>query len=150
MLVGIPRALSVRQFEPKKRQLFTWLTNVLDTMKHAAAPMGFVILDACRNNPFAGRPRSVASNELAPVYAPRGTLVAFSTSPGQTAADGAGRNGSYTEALLHHISDWRPLVRRDDHIWHDSLLSNSAFPILLSSSHSQCNRTGYSRSALCQ
>jgi hypothetical protein len=79
------------------------LDFILDVMKRAAAPTGFVILDACRNNPFAGRPRSVASNELAPVYAPKGTLVAFSTSPGQIASDGTGRNGSYTEALLQHI-----------------------------------------------
>lgn len=79
------------------------LDFILDVMKRAAAPTGFVILDACRNNPFAGRPRAVASNELAPVYAPKGTLVAFSTSPGQTSSDGAGRNGSYTEALLQHI-----------------------------------------------
>lgn len=79
------------------------LDFILDVMKRAAAPTGFVILDACRNNPFAGRPRAVASNELAPVYAPKGTLVAFSTSPGQTSSDGAGRNGSYTEALLKHI-----------------------------------------------
>jgi hypothetical protein len=79
------------------------LDYVLDIMKGASAPTGFIILDACRNNPFAGRPRSVVSNELATVYAPKGTLVAFSTSPGQTSSDGTGRNGSYTEALLQHI-----------------------------------------------
>jgi hypothetical protein len=79
------------------------LDYVLDIMKGAAAPTCFVILDACRNNPFAGRPRSIASNELATVYAPKGTLVAFSTSPGQKSLDGTGRNGPYTEALLQHI-----------------------------------------------
>jgi hypothetical protein len=86
------------------------LDYVLDIMKGAAAPTGFVILDACRNNPFAGRPRSVASNELATVYAPKGTLVAFSTSPGQTSLDGADRNGPYTEALLQHIATPNLLV----------------------------------------
>src|SRR5208283_96619 len=79
------------------------LDFILDVMKRAAAPTGFVILDACRNNPFVGLSRSVASNELAPVYAPKGTLVAFSTSPGQTSSDGTCRNGLYTEALLQHI-----------------------------------------------
>jgi hypothetical protein len=63
-----------------------------------------IILDACRDNPFErkwrGRPRG-----LAPVYAPRGTLVAFATSPGQFASDGNGRNGLYTEALLKHIEE---------------------------------------------
>jgi len=41
---------------------------------------------------------------LASVYAPRGTLIAFSTSPGQIAYDGVGqKNGLYTGALLQHI-----------------------------------------------
>jgi hypothetical protein len=79
------------------------LDYVLDVMKVAASPTNFVILDACRNNPFAGRLRSIASNELASVYAPKGTLVAYSTSPGQTSLDGMDRNGPYTEALLQHI-----------------------------------------------
>ena len=80
------------------------LDMVLDAMRVAAAPTGFIILDACRNNPFAGRTRSIASSELAPVYAPKGTLVAFSTSPGQVSLDGNGRNGYYTQALLQHIA----------------------------------------------
>ena len=59
-----------------------------------------IILDACRDNPFErkwrGKPRG-----LAPVYAPRGTLVAFATSPGQYASDVTGRNGLYTQALKY-------------------------------------------------
>src|ERR1700733_2347395 len=86
------------------------LDYVLDIMKGAASPTNFVILDACRNNPFAGRPRSIASNELASVYAPKGTLVAYSTSPGQISQDGAGRNGLYTNALLQHIASPNLLV----------------------------------------
>ncbi len=86
------------------------LDFVLDVMKLAASPTNFVILDACRNNPFAGRLRSIASNELASVYAPKGTLVAYSTSPGQTSLDGTGRNGPYTEALLQHIGTPNLLV----------------------------------------
>jgi uncharacterized caspase-like protein len=44
------------------------------------------------------------SRGLAPVYAPRGTLIAYATSPGQKASDGKGRNGAYTAALLEHIA----------------------------------------------
>ena len=80
------------------------LDMVLDAMKVATAPTGLIILDACRNNPFMGRARSTASSELAPVYAPKGTLVAFSTSPGQVSLEGNGRNGYYTQALLQHIA----------------------------------------------
>lgn len=86
------------------------LDMILDAMRVAAAPTGFVILDACRNNPFAGIARSMASTELAPVYAPKGSLVAYSTSPGQVALEGTGRNGYYTEALLQHIATPNLLV----------------------------------------
>jgi hypothetical protein len=40
---------------------------------------------------------------LASVYAPKGTIIGFATSPGEVAEDGAGRNGTYTAALLQHI-----------------------------------------------
>lgn len=93
--VGTPLAVSMSALH---------LDNVLSAMKSGAVRTGLVILDACRNNPFEGLSRSVASNELAPVFAPKGTLIAFSTSPGQKAGDGSGgRNGYYTRALLDHI-----------------------------------------------
>lgn len=38
--------------------------------------------------------RSAAARGLAPVHAPKGTLIAFATSPGQVASDGKGRNGA--------------------------------------------------------
>ena len=65
-----------------------------------------IILDACREildkkSWF----RSVQSQGLAPIFAPKGTLIAYATSPGQTALDGTGnRNGIYTNALLQHIT----------------------------------------------
>ncbi len=81
------------------------LSTVLRAMKHGSVRTGLIILDACRNNPFEGLGTSRGmSDDLAPVSAPKGTLIAFSTSPGQKAKDGdGGRNGRYTEALLKHI-----------------------------------------------
>lgn len=82
------------------------LNEVLTRMepKDGSTRTSIIILDACRDNPFErkwrGKPRGLAS-----VYAPRGTLVAFATSPGQFASDGAGRNGRYTDALLKHIEE---------------------------------------------
>lgn len=38
------------------------------------------------------------------MHAPKGTIIAFSTSPGEVASDGAKRNGAYTQALLQHIA----------------------------------------------
>lgn len=81
------------------------LNKVITAMEKSEALTSIIILDACRNNPFErGWDRSFQSRGLAPVYAPRGTLIAYATSPGQTADDGKGRNGAYTSALLKHIS----------------------------------------------
>lgn len=68
----------------------------------AASPLNVVILDACRNNPFERRFRTVGGG-LAQMDAPKGTLIAYSTSPGKVASDGEGRNGLYTQELLKII-----------------------------------------------
>jgi len=75
---------------------------VLAKMESARNRLNILILDACRNNPF----RSFRSLQqgLAQMDAPVGSFVAFATAPGRTAADGSGRNGIYTEALLRHLS----------------------------------------------
>ena len=65
-----------------------------------------VILDACRNNPFApaGAKRSV-SRGLAPMEPEDNTLIAYAAKDGTTADDGVGRRHSlFTEALLKHIA----------------------------------------------
>jgi hypothetical protein len=63
------------------------------------------ILDACRNDPFGARSatRGVTTRGLAPVTAPRGTLIAYATAPGSVAYDGDGKHGVYTEALLRAL-----------------------------------------------
>src|SRR5262249_47179420 len=72
---------------------------VLAQMEQAQNRLNIVVLDACRNNPFARSFRS-RSRGLASIDAPAGTLIAYATSPGSTASDGGGRNGLYTKALL--------------------------------------------------
>jgi formylglycine-generating enzyme required for sulfatase activity len=72
---------------------------VLRTMEEAQAKVNIVILDACRNNPYSRGFRS-ASRGLAQMNAAAGSLIAFSTAPGSVAADGKGRNGTYTKHLL--------------------------------------------------
>jgi hypothetical protein len=80
------------------------LNKVIETMEKSGTTTNIIILDACRNNPWERAwHRDVGARGLAPVYAPKGTLIAFSTSPGQVASDGAGRNGDYTAALLQHL-----------------------------------------------
>ena len=81
------------------------LNKVIDIMERSKNKTNIIILDACRNNPFERSwHRSATKKGLAPVFAPKGTIVAFATSPGEIAGDGNGRNGCYTEALLRHMS----------------------------------------------
>lgn len=75
---------------------------VLEKMQSAGNRMNLIILDACRNNPFAVKSRS-ASSGLANMSAPSGSLVAYSTAPGSVASDGNGKNGLYTEHLAKAI-----------------------------------------------
>jgi uncharacterized caspase-like protein len=75
---------------------------ILAQMEAAGNAMNIVILDACRNNPFARSFRSV-SRGLAMMDAPSGTLIAYATAPGSVASDGNERNGIYTQELLSHM-----------------------------------------------
>jgi hypothetical protein len=84
---------------------------VLDKMESAGNGTNLMILDACRNNPFARSFRSAAQG-LAPMEAPVGTLVAFATAPGAVASDGIGSNGLYTQHLLSAMR--RPGAKVED------------------------------------
>lgn len=78
--------------------------RILAKMEAAGSKTNIVILDACRDNPFerAWR-RGQKGTGLAFMNAPSGSLIAYSTAPGQTALDGRGRNSPYTTALLNNI-----------------------------------------------
>jgi len=80
------------------------LNKVIDTLERGNNPTSIIILDACRNNPYERRWRDVSSRGLAPVYAPKGSIIAYATSPGQVASDGHGSNGAFTAALLKHVA----------------------------------------------
>ncbi len=83
----------------------------------SVAPIGIVLLDACREDPWsgggAGQGRSAVALEDA-VDQPRpglgrvgradGVLFAFSAAPGEVAADGEGADSPFTEALLRHFA----------------------------------------------
>jgi hypothetical protein len=62
-----------------------------------------VILDACREDPFAGTYRAPVKG-LSQFDAPAGSLLAFSTAPGSVARDGEGSNGLYTGHLLRELA----------------------------------------------
>jgi hypothetical protein len=76
------------------------LADMMNTLSPLPASMRIVILDACRNNPFAALRKSTGRG-LAIVDAPAGSIVAYATAPGQEALDGAGAaNSPYTAALV--------------------------------------------------
>ena len=69
-----------------------------------------VILDACRENPFAPRMKSASRTRdigrgLAPPERPSAnTLIAYAAALGATAADGNGANSPFTTALLKNLT----------------------------------------------
>jgi len=75
---------------------------LLAQLDYAGTPLSLVILDACRNNPFARSFRS-GTRGLASIDAPSGTLIAYATAPGSVASDGSGANGLYTQEFLRHM-----------------------------------------------
>ena len=78
--------------------------QVLDKLESAKNPLNIVILDACRNNPFARESRSGGGSGLAQMDAPTGSIIAFATAPGAEAADGSTANGLYTGQLLRFMT----------------------------------------------
>lgn len=77
------------------------LLNRIDRVRPRAR---IFIIDACRDNPFGERTRSVrAASGLAEMAAP-GALIAFSAAPGRTAEDGPpGTNSIYSRHLAQEM-----------------------------------------------
>ena len=75
-----------------------------------ATQLRLVILDACRDNPFAKKmKRTIASRSigrgLVGVEANKpNTFIAFAAKEGSTAADGDGQNSPFSAALLKHLT----------------------------------------------
>jgi hypothetical protein len=75
-----------------------------------AGSVRILILDACRDNPIpqrlASSARTVSVHRgLTAEPKTSGTLIAYSTQPNTTAADGDGRNSEFMKALLAHIAE---------------------------------------------
>jgi hypothetical protein len=70
-----------------------------------------IILDACRDNPFPARMRSVEVRALSggglgrPVDVGADTLVAYAAKAGSKSFDGDGPNSPYATALLRHLGE---------------------------------------------
>jgi tetratricopeptide (TPR) repeat protein len=78
------------------------LQAVLDTLQQAGNRLNVVVLDACRDNPFSWS-RSGTRGLTVVSAQPPGSIIAYATSAGSVAADGTGRNGIFTGALLKNL-----------------------------------------------
>ncbi len=84
------------------------LTRVLDTVANARK-LRMVILDACRNNPFAATMRcSVATRAvgrgLSRPEPQAGVIVVYSAAAGEVAEDGLGQHSPFTTALASRLT----------------------------------------------
>jgi hypothetical protein len=97
-----------------------------------AKQLRLVILDACRDNPFARiMKRTVASRAigqgLAKVEpASPNTLIAYAAKAGSTASDGDSRNSPFTSALVKHITTPGLDVRKALGFVRDDVLKNTS------------------------
>jgi uncharacterized caspase-like protein len=85
------------------------LELVLQTMQRETKT-NLLFFDACRNNPLAytlarvmGARSLQIGRGLAAVESGAGTLISFSTQPGNVALDGTGRNSPFTGALVRQL-----------------------------------------------
>lgn len=79
------------------------LSEILTILKNNSDKVNIVIIDACRKSFDRG-----GYNSFTPIQAPKGTLIAFSTSPNEGAKDtGMDGHSIYTGTLLNYIGrEW--------------------------------------------
>jgi len=77
------------------------VSYILKVLEDASNVFNLILLDACRDTKLNGRG---GGRGLLPVtHQPSGSIVVYSTKPGETAEDGTGRNSPFTSQLLKHI-----------------------------------------------
>lgn len=86
--------------------------DIIHKTMERATKTNLIFLDACRDNPLSrnlsralGTRSAAIGKGLAPVESGEGTLISFSTQPGNVAIDGTGRNSPYAEALVAQLSE---------------------------------------------
>jgi uncharacterized caspase-like protein len=89
-----------------------------------------VILDACRDNPFANQMRrSLASRSigrgLARIEPDAGTLIVYSAKHGEVAFDGEGNNSPFVKAMLDRIGTPHLEIRRLFDLVRDDVMTST-------------------------
>lgn len=83
----------------------TDMNRVLSNMESSGCTRNIVVMDACRDNPFERSwTRGLGTRGLSNIgAAPDGTIILYSTNPGEVALDGQGRNSPYAQAFLQAL-----------------------------------------------
>ena len=76
---------------------------VASTLERTGSELNLVLLDACRDNPFASSRGSADRGLSAMVRGGTESMVVFATAPGAVAQDGQGRNSPFTAAFKEHL-----------------------------------------------
>jgi uncharacterized caspase-like protein len=106
------------------------LDRILVTIE-PARQLRLVILDACRDNPFAATMKRINGSRgigrgLAKVEpASPNTLIAFASKAGSTASDGDSKNSPFTAALVKHIAKPGLDLRKAFGFVRDDVLKNT-------------------------
>ncbi len=91
--------------------------------------MNIMILDACRDNPFRSWERGGDRGFKAVGNQSAGTIIAFATREGETASDGTGNNGLFTEKLVQEMQKNQDI---------NSVFKNTRVQVLSTSKNKQC------------
>src|SRR6056297_2499465 len=76
------------------------ISNINNAFMANKQNVNVMILDACRDNPFKSWERGGDRGFRKIENSAMGTIIAFATQPGKTAADGTGGNGLYSTELV--------------------------------------------------
>jgi hypothetical protein len=84
------------------------VTDIVTEFEKYPDNINVVILDACRNNPYRAWVRGGEAG-FRFISDVSGTIIAYATAEGATAADGSGANGLYTEELVKQMLIAQPV-----------------------------------------
>lgn len=77
--------------------------TILEHLQEAHNSLNMVVLDACRDNPFAWARSGTRGLSVAGAQ-PAGSIIIYATGAGSVAQDGTGRNGVFTSELLKNLN----------------------------------------------
>lgn len=95
-----------------------------------AKRLRLIVLDACRDNPFASKMRRTMATRsmgrgLARIEPEAGTLVVYAAKHGETALDGDGANSPFAEALIKRMPTANLEIRRLFDLVRDDVMSTT-------------------------